>query len=730
VRSILPFGLFSKMRLTLPHLAILWMCFLVGFGMLAYSATGIRFNDGLSKTFRGTSEAYLRYVEFTEVFGDDTGDVLVLVEQIDLTNPEQVTLVENLAIEFQFIDNIGSILSPFSFSGADGAPLFPQVLLPKQEMAERFEAARDASPVLSQFWVPEVEMLVLLIGIEDPTANAISGSTTIANIKEVANSFAETSKLKISLTGLPIIRDSLISKLIFNLILINAIGLTVGTIIATLAFANLELGLIVAASAGVSVVCSAGFVAMVGFELNVITIALPTVVLVLSFADSTHLVLDIKYRYLKDEKHPIFEGARAMFPATGLAALTTAIAFGSLVLSPSILVSQLGIAGFLGTLVSTAAGFLFLPLAIFTAVQFVGVKKLMNTHSDYSLGRRLLLNLVLVSQGRTVAAAWGGAIAVVLTLVMFLRLEPNFSIYEGLAESDPELMAVRTMETSIGPIGALNYEHSTLDPTAFENAAQALENLSDRQVTSYLSAGDMLDEMPELLRTRLLDDDGKTGVVTVAFDYNGSRALERQTGDLDARLKADGDAKGFAPVNGFYNMSAVVSSEILNAMKFSFLISVCICGLLIALWTGNVLIGFISLIPNILPITGLGTVLFLIGDGLSYTSAIVFTVAIGIVFDDTIHVLNRLRLRSAETFSSEDVVAAATQASPAIGITTLVLCSGMVGMLFSPMPNLVLFGQFAIIIFVFALVLDTVLLPALLTLASRYAPAHLLRFRK
>ena len=151
--------------------------------------------------------------------------------------------------------------------------------------------------------------------------------------------------------------------------------------------------------------------------------------------------------------------------------------------------------------------------------------------------------------------------------------------------------------------------------------------------------------------------------------------------------------------------------------------------MIVALWLRSPLLGLIAVLPNILPVTLVGSLMWIIGTPLTFTSGIALTIAFGIAVDDTVHVLNRVRQVAARRGSLDQttVQIAMREISPALVTTSLVLIVGVLGTQFSSVPGLVDFGQLTIAVFVLALVADILLLPALLVAAIGVLPRRFLR---
>ena len=123
--------------------------------------------------------------------------------------------------------------------------------------------------------------------------------------------------------------------------------------------------------------------------------------------------------------------------------------------------------------------------------------------------------------------------------------------------------------------------------------------------------------------------------------------------------------------------------------------------------------GLYCILPNLLPIVVVGSVLYLTGLGLQFTSVVAFTIGFGIAVDNTIHILNYYGLMRTH---GRDVVTALDETiatiGPVLAVGTIVLISGFAATLLSQLPNLRLFGEVAILLLATALLANLLILPA------------------
>ncbi|RFB04715.1 efflux RND transporter permease subunit [Parvularcula marina] len=132
-------------------------------------------------------------------------------------------------------------------------------------------------------------------------------------------------------------------------------------------------------------------------------------------------------------------------------------------------------------------------------------------------------------------------------------------------------------------------------------------------------------------------------------------------------------------------------------------------------------LGLLSLVPNALPIlTAFGAWALIVGQ-VGFSIAVIAAISLGIVVDDTVHLMTKyLRARREEGLSPENAVRYAFRTvGLAIFLNTVILSLGFTLLMFSTFKVVADMGLLTAMSIVFALILDFLFLPALLIWTDR-----------
>jgi predicted RND superfamily exporter protein len=130
---------------------------------------------------------------------------------------------------------------------------------------------------------------------------------------------------------------------------------------------------------------------------------------------------------------------------------------------------------------------------------------------------------------------------------------------------------------------------------------------------------------------------------------------------------------------------------------------------------GNLKIGLISMIPNILPILSLSAVMFLFNMPLDMFTLLIGAIALGLAVDDTVHFMHNFRRYQERGLSIDKSVRYTLLGTGrAIVVTSIVLSMGFLVLLMGEMNNMYNFGILTATAIIVAMVADFFLVPAIM----------------
>lgn len=157
----------------------------------------------------------------------------------------------------------------------------------------------------------------------------------------------------------------------------------------------------------------------------------------------------------------------------------------------------------------------------------------------------------------------------------------------------------------------------------------------------------------------------------------------------------------------------------LSSMNQSYLLAAVVISVLMIFLAGNVRIGLLAMLPNLLPIVMVMGGLAAMKIPLDMTALMIGSIAIGLVVDDTTHFMHHFRHHFDLTGDPREAVRRTLLGTGrAMLITTLVLSGGFLALTAAAMPHLSRFGILLALALMLALLADFIVTPVLMILVA------------
>lgn len=725
---------------------------LVALGLVALTAAAavglarLQFDDVPRSVFKTRDEDYARLEELFREFGSDDNECLLVVEGEDLFSPRGAAGFRDLVREVGQVEGVETVRSMAEVlvfgQGSRPRPLLPDADAPPEAFL-RARADALAHPLLrGQLLSDDAHTTLVVAKLAGETQAVHSIAPLVAKLQSVAEAATKDSGLHVRLTGVPSIRVEIYAAVQRESNRFIFIGAGLGFVMAMALFRQFAAALIVAAAPILGALWTLGMLGLLGVKINIINTILPTLVMVVGFADSMHLMIDIRHNRAAGLSR--LEAAKRAIQHLGVACLltssTTAVGFGSLMLAEVDIIRIFGITCAFGTMLSYVAVMSLVPLLASTRLG-----ENLHRHESQDFIARHFVQFERAI-GWIARHAWpvaiSGALVTAALTASMLYLEPDNRLVEMIPVNNESYQALKHCDRQFGGslsafvtvdwpegtdvssprvIDGLREVHRLIAETPELNHPISVLSLLE----SLPGVGDdlslrapLLAAVPADVTRRYLRSDLRRAMVVARLPDMGTAKLQPVFGDLDARLAALGAR--FPELKFKLTGTVVVASrninKMINSLNQSLFGAATVIFVSIGIGFRSLRLALISILPNVFPLVFVSSYLVLTGQTLQITSVIVFSVSLGIAVDDTIHFLNRF---NREMEVDRDVQASIRRAFLAVGsavvTTTLVLLTGFGSVLTSEMPSSRLFASLSCLAFASAVVGDLLMLPALLT---------------
>lgn len=685
----------------------------------------LTFDSDVNRVFLTNSPLSQAQRAFSERFRNTGSDVAFLIEADAGLSTEQIEAARDLALDLELHPRVTSVASPFSLRFPPDHPSMPEAPVIPVEID------------MEVLWKRLAEFEALEIGFETgirsdalillATVDLGQGAgDTIAALDTLATPVREKGAT-VTITGPDVVESTMRAALARDLLMLNLIGIGLASLVAVLCLGSARLALLAVLPALPGMVATVGLAAWLGFPITVLSNVIPMLMLVIGIANGMHLSVSLA-RTTGPLPSRIADTLTAVGPASLLTAITTAVAFIAILVSPNAQLREFGILGASAALVSIG---LLLPSFLAVAVLLAPDPRPAGTamsriasrlgawaaSREKSVGVAGLVIFLVAATGFWTTTAWfpyssylpaGSDLAPAND-----RIARDFG---GVYRTWVEMPADATWEdlrAAVDAVEAVAGRQSVLSEVAFARWQGGVD--------SALSPDD-LGRLPADLRARLRDP--VDGTLRFAIAMPEPMQSDASLGRYDA-IESAALAAGAAQVIGLPAVMRHGSVDLVRQLSTGLLIASAAGAAIVALASRRLSLLPLLFVVNLLPVLLIGALPHVIFDGrLTPPVALALTIAFGIAIDDTIHMLNRY-LRAHERHGDRSLAlrTALEEAGGVMAMTTLLLTGGLIVTVFSIFAPVGHFGLALIASLWAALLTDLIVLPALLMIGGRHERA-------
>ena len=498
---------------------------------------------------------------------------------------------------------------------------------------------------------------------------------------------------------------------------------------------------------GLGVVWTIGIAAVVDPALNLVTVSVPSLILVVGFAYALHVVAAYQAEVAaptSGDGSPATRALASMTLPTLLTGGTTAAGFASLVTNEIEALREFGLFSAIGSLCTMVAALTWVPAVL----ELLPVPP---PRPRRAASRRV--DAFLAGLGgfdvRHRAAIF--AVSVLVGLAGLVAI-PRIEISTALVSNFPEDSAVRQAHDAVNRLAGGAAELRLVLEADYKNAFKDPENLrvlealqvwleEEPEVTGTTSLVDYVKLLNKAFHgddpTRFAIPESKRMVTQLLFFGGGDEVKafvdsqyqltnsvvrntavdSKDTSDLIRRIEAR--LAGLPPhlhgrVTGSTALIAKTSDEVAYGQATSMGSAFVVIWLMMSALFTSLRIGLVSMIPNVLPVLVYFGALGWTGITLNTTTGIVASMVLGIAVDDTIHLMSCYNEAAREKASEvEGVKAALLHVGRPVAFTSVALCLGFLAIGFSSLRAQAEFGVLASFTLAVGWLMDMTLTPAI-----------------
>ncbi len=724
----------------------------------AYYAQFVKVDVSIKSFWMEDDPAKAHYDNYVDVFGSDKLTT-VYVKAPDLFTPQKLEMLSEFhsALEdMDYVDEVDSLFSVANFKGNDGMLLtdpFIEDVPETIEEAEQIKHEALRNPVAVKNLIASdgsaITFNIFLEDVDVPDYEIAFSKKLDELIATIAPSMTEVFQLG----GPYLVRTSFDSTMRDNktIVPIGLILFTATMILIWRSFRMLGLALL---TSGLSILWTIGFMGMRGIPMDFFTTIIPVLLIVIGSTEDIHIFAE----YIAGLRTTGTRTAAVRYMinkssiALSLTALTTFLGFMAISFNKITMLKNFGFATAFGMLANPLITFMLAPVFL----QFLGPEKvtsasgaasgflnnlfsslsvrlthILHTHKKltFSLFLGVIIFIGVFSSNIKVdndLVAWfkpstpvrirsqkmHEEIAGIQTFVIHISsgIEDTFKRPENLAQVEKIQEYLRQTDwcgTALSVVDSLKLTNREI-----QDGTEQYYTLPDSR---ELVAQYFLLMPPDEMVKSITDDYSQVNIV-VRHNVSSSHQLKKLIAETDAFIAQTLNPHFRYYITGEAILSTTAADSIAIGQMRSMLLVLLVIFVIMSLLFVNIKAGFLSLIPNLMPVILLCGTMGLFGIFLNTATSMVAVVAIGIAVDDTIHFMTRYYKEMRQLQDRDKAVAACVQKELRPIISTSVgLTLGFVALAFSTLLPIIHYGLLSAFVLMAAMLADLLITPIVIS---------------
>jgi len=532
---------------------------------------------------------------------------------------------------------------------------------------------------------PESGVQLMLVTLDKDILNTKERVPLIYSLKDMLDEFGEQQNVEMHYSGLPYIRTITSDLIKRELKLFILLALLVAALILTIFFRNFHAVFFPVLIVIISTIWTLGTIALMGYEITILTGIIPPLLIVIGIENSIFLLnkYQAEYKAHNNKVKALSRMVSRIGSANLLTNITTAAGFAAFIVTGNQLLVEFGIIASLNILGIYLLTLVLIPI-FFSYAKPPEAKRL--DKIDNSPVQFIVDKMVyLVSNHRT-KIYWATIIIVIGGFFGVSKLQTTGSIVDDIPKEDvmyqdllyfekhfngvmPLEITIDTkkkrgvlkmsfirrlakLETKVlSKYDELSKPLSIADLVKFSKQSFYNGNPKKYSLPSNQEANFIMQYMPKIdtgkrtLINSFVDEDMQTTRVSVQMANLGTKEIEALKDSLIPQIN-----KIFSPEK-FDVIITGTSVVFLEGTKYlvknlfqSLMLALFVIGLLMALLFSSSRMVIISLIPNLIPQLLTAAMMGYFGIPIKPSTILIFSIALGISVDNTIHFLSRYRL--------------------------------------------------------------------------------------
>lgn len=636
----------------------------------------------------------IEYEKFKEEFGQDGSVIFVAIQDPELYSLEHYQdwyKLSNKVNELYGVEQVVSTARLYNLIRNDDKKKFEfepitSRLPESQAEVDSLKKIIYGLPLyVGRLFNPETNVSLMMITLDKEVINSKKRIPLVKSVKEVIDVFGEKYNIDIKYSGLPYIRTVTSKKIQDELVFFIFLSLLITSILLFVLFRSFRAVAFSMLVVAIAVVWVMGTIVLFGYKITILTGILPPLLIVIGVENSIFLLNKYlsEYREHGNKVKALSRMISRIGNANLLTNATTAVGFAAFIITSNELLVEFGIIASLNILITYLLSLLLMPI-LFSF--FPTPKRKHLKHLDESLISKVLDKIAVIVLTKRTIIYTITIIAFVGGIVGITMLKTTGNIVDDISKKDKLYKDMIFLEQNFNGVMPLEitvdtkkkkgilrmstiikleqlqdtlalYPEFSLPVSIVEvikSAKQAfyrgrtdMYSLPNNQEKNFiLSYVPNLESKDKSILNSFVNEDLSKTRISIQMANIGTNDINRILEDLQPKINAIFPPDKYdVQLTGTSVVFLKGTNYLVKNLFSSLLLAIIVITLLMALIFSSFRMIMISLIPNIIPQVLTAGMMGYFDIPIKPSTILIFSIALGISVDNTIHFLSRYRLQ-------------------------------------------------------------------------------------
>lgn len=636
----------------------------------------------------------VEYEKFKEEFGQDGSVIFVAIQDPELYSLEHYQdwyKLSNKVNELYGVEQVVSTARLYNLIRNDEKKKFEfepitSRLPESQAEVDSLKKVIYGLPLyVGRLFNPETNVSLMMITLDKEVINSKKRIPLVKSVKEVIDVFGEKYDIDIKYSGLPYIRTVTSKKIQDELVFFIFLSLLITSILLFVLFRSFRAVAFSMLVVAIAVVWVMGTIVLFGYKITILTGILPPLLIVIGVENSIFLLNKYlsEYREHGNKVKALSRMISRIGNANLLTNATTAVGFAAFIITSNELLVEFGIIASLNILITYLLSLLLMPI-LFSF--FPTPKRKHLKHLDKSIISKVLDKIAVIVLTKrtiiytiTIIAFVGGIVGITMlktTGNIVDDISKKDKLYKDMIFLEQNFNGVMPLEITVdtkkkkgilrmSTIKKLEQLQDTLAlypefslpvsiveviksaKQAFYRGRTDMYSLPNNQEKNFiLSYVPNLESKDKSILNSFVNEDLSKTRISIQMANIGTNDIDRILEDLIPKInKIFPPDKYDVQLTGTSVVFLKGTNYLVKNLFSSLLLAIIVITLLMALIFSSFRMIMISLIPNIIPQVLTAGMMGYFDIPIKPSTILIFSIALGISVDNTIHFLSRYRLQ-------------------------------------------------------------------------------------